>query len=116
MLSLFTALSFANAAPNITHKCATLERLRLAPVTVTNADIPVRPPNSNKSQRDSVCGGCNTLSSDNFIVRWGNGISQNQAQNVLDSFEYAWNIEINQLNYEIPTAADTYLFNVYIFF
>ena len=33
---------------------------------------------------------------------------------ILDSFEYAWDIEINQLGYELPTSADTYLFNVYI--
>ena len=114
MLSLITVITIASAAPDLTHKCATLDQLRLSPVTVTNADIPVRPPNSNKGQRDSVCGNCNTLSSDNFIVRWGNGISQSQAQNILDSFEYAWDIEINQLGYEMPTSADTYLFNVYV--
>ena len=114
MLSLITVITIASAAPDITHKCATLDQLRLSPVTVTNADIPVRPPSSNKGQRDSVCGNCNTLSSDNFIVRWGNGISQSQAQNILDSFEYSWDIEINQLGYEMPTSADTYLFNVYI--
>ena len=114
MLSLFILVSVAVAAPEITHKCATLDRLRLSPVTVTNIDIPVRPPNSNKAERDSLCGNCNTLSSDNFIVRWGSGISQSQAQNILDSFEYSWDIEVNQLGYEIPTSADTYLFNVYI--
>ena len=114
MFSLITLITIASAAPDITHKCATLDQLRLSPVTVTDADIPVRPPNSNKGQRDSVCGNCNTLSSDNFIVRWGNGISQSQAQNILDSFEYAWDIEIDQLGYEMPTSADTYLFNVYV--
>ena len=109
MLSLFTLVSAAVAAPEVTHKCATLDQLRLSPVTITNADVPVRPPNSNKTARDSVCGSCNTLSSENFIVRWGSGISQSQAQGILDSFEYAWDIEINQLGYE-PTNLCRHLF------
>lgn len=114
MLSILAFISVANASPETTHKCATLDRLRLSPVTVTNADVPVRPPSSNKSQRDSVCPSCNSLASENFIVRWGSGISQSQAQDILDSFEYSWNIEVNQLDYDAPSTTDTYLFNVYI--
>ena len=114
MLSLIAFISVVQAAPETTHKCATLDRLKLSPVTVTNADVPVRPPNSNKEARDSVCPNCNTLASDNFIVRWGSGISQSQAQDLLDSFEYSWDIEVNQLGYDTPSTADTYLFNIYI--
>ena len=114
MLSLLTLLSVADAQPPITHKCATLEQLRLAPQLIANADVPVRPPNSGKTERDSVCSNCNTLSSDNFIVRWGSGVSQSQAQSVLDSFEYSWDVEVNQLGYDQPSSTETYLFNIYI--
>ena len=51
MLSLFTVLSIANAEPHTTHKCATLDRLRLSPVTITNVDVSVRPPNSKQSAK-----------------------------------------------------------------
>ncbi len=61
-----------------------------------------------------MCGNCDTLSSDNFIVRWGSGVSQSQAQTILDSFEFAWSIEVGQMDYEPPTSTETYLFNVYI--
>ena len=115
MLSLLLLLSNADAQPSLpTHKCATLERLRLAPPLLSNDEIPVLPPNSNKASRDSVCPSCNSLSSDNFILRWGNGVSQTQAQDVLDSFEYSWTQEINRLGYDAPSSTDSYLFNVYI--
>ena len=39
--------------------------------------------------------------------------SQSQAQDI-HSFEYSWDIEINQLGYEIPTSADTTCSIVYI--
>ena len=61
MLSLFTLVVADRyvAAPEITHKCATLDRLpqrfghtRSSPVTITDVDIPVRHqgPNSNKAE------------------------------------------------------------------
>lgn len=112
MLSLIALLSTAHAELP-PHKCATLEQLRQAPPLLTDMDVP--PPRKNgKQERDSTCGGCNTLASDNFIVRWGSGISQNDAQTVLDSFEYAWNSEVNQMGYDAPSTTDTYLFNIYI--
>lgn len=115
MFSLIALFTVAEATPlPPAHKCATLERLRQAPRLLNNSEIPVLPPNSNKTNRDIVCPSCNSLASDNFVVRWGSGITQAQAQDVLDSFEYSWEVEINQLGYQTPSSADTYLFNIYI--
>ena len=115
MFSLITMLSAAHAELPPVQKCATLERLQHAPPLLSDLDVP--PPRKNgKQERDSTCPGCNTLSSDNFIVRWGSGVSQSEAQTVLDSFEYAWDIEVGQMGYDAPTSSDTYLFNIYITF
>ena len=123
MLMWLTGIVVAGAEPSLEdfvalehsrRKCATLEQLRLAPRLLRQDEVPVLPPFSNKAERDMYCGSCNTLSSDNFILRWGSGITQAQAQDVLDSFEYSWNVEIAQMGYEAPATTDSYLFNIYI--
>ena len=83
MWSLFALLMSSQAQPELTHKCATLNRLRYSPPLITNLEVP--PPKKMKQERDSMCPNCNTISSDNFALRWGSGVSLEQAQTVLDS-------------------------------
>jgi hypothetical protein len=93
--------------------CATLEQLQYAPVPLF--EVPKREPNrSGKEERDATCDCPNQLYSDNFVVKWGSGVSENDAQNVLDLFEIAWEIEHEQMGYEAPVGSDDYYFNIYI--
>lgn len=58
----------------------------------------------------------NELASENFVAKWGTrgGISEADAQDLLDAFEHAWATEIEAEGFPAPGGTDRYLFNVYI--
>ena len=56
----------------------------------------------------------NAVESENFVVRWGQGFDEGDAQDILDSFEYAWEREITDMGHPAPLYSDIYKFNVYI--
>lgn len=115
-LLLLSMLNQGWASPlDITHKCATMDLLQSAPPMIAPDDVPNNPHKSNKMDRNILCPACsNSQSSDNFILRWGSGISSAEASAVLDAFEYAWEVEVGEMGYDVPDTTDTYLFNVYI--
>ena len=118
---LWLLLSPALALPSAEHPhlegkhCGTITQLQLSAPMIPQEDVPqVQGNKSSKQERNTVCNCNNSLSSDNFIVRWGSGVSQAEAQELLDAFELAWQVEILEMGYLQPVATDQYLFNVYI--
>lgn len=55
-----------------------------------------------------------SVESDNFVIRWGDGINESAATRMLDAFEEAWNKEIVQYGYPQPRFTETYKMNVYV--
>ena len=82
------------------HRCATLERLRQSPPPLLS--VSSMPNKNGKQERDAICNCPNEKFSTNFVVKWGSGVSESKAQEVLDLFEYAWTLEHEQLEYEPP--------------
>ncbi|HHO49375.1 MAG TPA: hypothetical protein ENK18_00525 [Deltaproteobacteria bacterium] len=58
----------------------------------------------------------NTRGSQNFAVHWGNSgsFSNNQVQNLLDSFEHAWSVYVGEMDHATPYGTESVRFNVYI--
>ena len=113
---LWFTFSSAFALPHLEGKhCGTLSQLQNSGPLLRPEDIPKITGNkSSKQERDAVCNCPNFVASDNFIVKWGTGVSESQAQDILDAFETAWEVEVEQMGYLQPTATEQYLFNVYI--
>lgn len=113
---LLFALSTALALPHLDGKnCATLPQLQNALPLLRQEDIPrIQGHKSGKEERDAVCDCPSALYSENFVVKWGTGVSESDAQDLLDAFETAWRVEVEELNYLPPTATDQYYFNIYI--
>jgi MYXO-CTERM domain-containing protein len=78
--------------------------------------VPPPAPGAPKEERDAYGTYPNTLTGDNFVVKWGRsgGISEDEAEELLDAFEYAWEREVEELAFPAPAGTDRYLFNVYI--
>jgi len=58
----------------------------------------------------------NQRSSENFNVYWGNNgrVSADSVDRLIDAFELAWEIELNEMGHPAPAGTDTHRFNVYI--
>ncbi len=54
--------------------------------------------------------------SEHFIVKWGNtgGVTQDEVAWLLEAFERAWAVEVEEMGHPAPDGTDSYLFNVYI--
>lgn len=114
---LWLTFSSAFALPHLEGKhCGTLFQLQeFDPPMLRQEDVPkIQGNKSTKAERNSVCSCNNSVSSDNFIIRWGSGVSLSDAEELLEAFELAWDVEVNQMGYLQPVATDQYLFNVYI--
>lgn len=110
MLLAFLALSSADARP----PCGTLE---LLPAAGPRRLLPAPPPAPGpKQERDSYGDFPNELVSANFALKWGTrgGVSQDDAEALLDAFEFAWAEQIGARGFPAPEGTDSYLFNVYI--
>ena len=72
--------------------------------------------NDEKVTRDAFGGMPNSQSSENFVIKWGNGGSYTASdiQAVLASLEDAWQAYIVEEGYPIPYGSEQFLFNVYI--
>lgn len=54
--------------------------------------------------------------SEHFIAKWGNvgDVTQDEVAFLLDAFETAWAVEVEEMGHPEPDGSGTYLFNVYI--
>ncbi len=54
--------------------------------------------------------------SDNFVIRWGNRafVGIDDLDRLLQSFELAWEVQVNQMGHTQPYGTQAYRFNVYI--
>ncbi len=106
----------AHAAPPAV-PCATMELLDgawLAPELLGDgARLDAPPPPDGKLLRDAY-GVPNKLESDNFVIRWGSGVSTSNAQAMLDAFELSWAVELIEMDHPPPPGSDTHKFNVYV--
>lgn len=71
------------------------------------------PPPDGKATRDAY-GVANSLESDNFIIRWGSGVSEADALEMLAAFERSWQVELLDMDHPQPQGTDTHKFNVYV--
>lgn len=73
------------------------------------------PPALGKGLRDSY-GMAFAMESENFVLRWGSSGSwpESRAEAVLDSFEAAWSMILEDMDYVFPSGSDEYKFNLYI--
>jgi MYXO-CTERM domain-containing protein len=96
-------------------RCATMQLLPSMPPMRPATAIPSTFLGGGLPDRDPF-GVPNELTSTHFVMRWGNtgGISQNDAQDLLDAFETAWSVEVVDMDHPAPVGTDSYLFNVYI--
>lgn len=76
--------------------------------------MPPPPPGADKKERDAGGPYPNELKGDNFIIKWGDGVSDGKASHLLGFFEDAWAAEIEDWGQPAPYGTETYLFNVYI--
>lgn len=58
--------------------------------------------------------GANTLKGEHFSVEWDSGISESTAQEFLDSLEYAYQVEVEELGWRAPDGDDDYLMLAYV--
>ena len=80
-------------------------------LSVLTTRPPVPPPAPDKATRDAL-GVPNSLESENFVVRWGSGVTNSQALAVLDAFEAGWKTEVEDMGYPGPWGSDSTKFNV----
>ncbi|MBX2796081.1 MAG: hypothetical protein KTR31_00390 [Myxococcales bacterium] len=105
LMSLADAHAFTCGLP---HLARDLAPLRTQPVSSLGGG-------GDKLLRDAY-GVPNLATSENFAVRWGNagGITEADAQDLLDAFETAWATQLEGLDHSAPYGTGTYRFNVYI--
>jgi hypothetical protein len=58
----------------------------------------------------------NELLSDHFAAHWGDlgGVDPSDVEPLLDAFELAWAVEIDQMGHPAPATTEAYRFNVYV--
>jgi MYXO-CTERM domain-containing protein len=76
---------------------------------------PPVPPLPGKSDRDAWGEWPNDRFSENFVVKWGSDtISSERINGLLDAFEAAWVVHVQEMEFEAPVGSQDYRFNVYI--
>jgi hypothetical protein len=74
---------------------------------------PPPPPLPNKDTRDAY-DTPNSYESENFVLRWGYGISDQTALATLEVFEATWDVLVDSSDYPAPWGSDSTKFNVYV--
>ncbi|MCB9685313.1 MAG: hypothetical protein H6738_23055 [Alphaproteobacteria bacterium] len=107
---MLTWLSLAIAAPNV--PCVTMDLLPSAPPVRKG---PLLAAGGAKSNRD-VWGVPNQRQSKNFVIRWGDSrsVSSSAVDGLLDAFELAWSVQLDDMGHAHPYGTDAFRFNVYI--
>lgn len=80
-------------------------------------DVPARHAlDGDKTERDATGTYPNLLTSANFALKWGSrgDVTEEEASALLDAFEAAWAVEIEEMAHPAPAGSDTNLFNIYI--
>lgn len=87
----------------------------LGPVDLAT-DRPTAPPPPSGRATDTCFGqyGANTVKGDHFSVEWDSGISESTAQAFLESLEYAYEVEVEQLGWRQPDGDPEYLMLAYV--
>jgi MYXO-CTERM domain-containing protein len=81
-----------------------------------SAPPPPPPPGEPKLTRDAFGNFENVLESDNFAVKFGpaGGVTEAEAQRLLDALERSWAHEIDQLGHPPPERTEEHRLNVYV--
>ena len=107
-----SALAFS---PSVSGPCGTPQLLEETLAAVV-PQVPIRPPGTEKAERDAngVC--ANSASSDNFVLKWGNEatVSSLAVQDMLQAFEFSWSELVNDMGHPAPKTTESYKFNVYV--
>jgi hypothetical protein len=118
MIGIVLAVAVASSsavrtAPTL--RCGTPELLGAGPV-YRKPPPAIRAFAVTKSERDAFGGLTTVVTSENFALKWGSGVSvsSTKAQQILGYFEHAWSVELGEMGYPAPEHSDTRLFNVYI--
>ncbi len=90
----------------------------LLPDRLPPPDLPplAAPPAGAKPLREALQGVASVRTSENFAVKWGSegGVTESTAQDLLDSLEQSWLVEMVEMGHPEPAGADRYKLNVYI--
>lgn len=75
-----------------------------------------RPPDAALEERDAFGDFENQRSSEHFVVKWGDerNVADDEVDFLLEAFEEAWAVEIEEMEHPAPPGTEAYLFNVYI--
>jgi hypothetical protein len=92
--------------------CATAERLREAPRARRGPFASVGGP---RAERDPY-GVPNVRTSEHFAVRWGSfqPVSIADADRLLEHFELAWRVQVDEMGHTAPYGTSAFFFNVYV--
>jgi hypothetical protein len=110
LISLVISSAFA-----MNGECITPQKMRA--FTEIPAVVPYPPPpaDGEKAEREVDFPLENSLSSENFVVKWGNeNLNQYDLDRLLDTFEVAWDSITTGMGYPAPVGSDTHLVNIYI--
>mgnify|MGYP001280136222 FL=1 len=78
-------------------------------------NYPTLPPAPAKAERDAWGDWPNSTYSENFVVKWGtDSISSQKINALLEAFEAAWSVQVDDMEYDAPVGTKDYRFNVYI--
>ena len=116
MLFALAGFSLAQpATPLRDGRCGTPLLQPPLPTLVPYPAVP-RPPDAAKGERDAGGAFPNSARSDNFVVKWGDDASVDEADvdALLDAFESAWAVEVLDMGHPPPVTTTDYLFNVYL--
>ncbi len=95
--------------------CGTVAFIGLEPAE----PMPERPVDwrkSGKAERDAFGVTANELSTDNFVIRWGNrgGVTAAEVERLAEALEDSWLELVDLQGHSVPYGADEFKFNVYI--
>ncbi|MEQ1501545.1 MAG: DUF6055 domain-containing protein [Myxococcota bacterium] len=105
------ATAWAGAGPPLA-PCATMA---LLPHATPLRREPIGPSLGGLQVRDAF-GVPNHDTSDHFAIHWGNsgGVDPSQIDRLLEAFELAWQVQIDEMGHPAPDTTQSYYFNVYI--
>jgi len=114
-LALMGAEHAAREAGTLSCLSRSREGVGLGPIATTSPSLPPPPPGAEKALRDWYDMPL-AHESENFVLRWGNSksMSTERIEQILASFESAWELVLEDRSYVPPAGTDTYKFNIYI--
>jgi hypothetical protein len=108
---LWVASALASGGLLPPRPCGTYERLQEAPAARYGTVFAA----ARRSERDAY-DVPNVRTSDHFALRWGNfnGLSNAEADQLLEHFELAWRVQVDEMGHTPPYGTAAFRFNVYV--